>query len=591
MTLVDTATAVAATQVTVTTQPSGAVSGVAFTTQPVVQLRDSLSNAVAESGVTVTAYLYSGSGTLGGTKTAVTNASGVATFSNLSITGTGNLVVGFHALMSATQSSWSDDVEVDRSASYFEVATAGGVFGRASVSGSMVWRSQVSGAGPEWGHLHLGVGRMPVGFSSVGPDVDFGLVTVEYDLWHSVNNLTDDQDKCLRLSVFGASDYSQAAAQHIWSGGATVLISDPATSVVNGVMTAVGWNDVAHFTWLGATNGVTAIFGATATTKRRVKVVWKLNTPGQSDGYTKVYYDGVLDHEQTGRSYVGTYTSYGINGIFWENYREGGAGTANNRHYDNLTVTGQAYDAVNSNTISVSAGVGPDPILLEDFSTYTSAPNLLADPRGIWDNVEGFNTNRIALDTSVGYGASDRSMRYDWPDNGASCADYQIRPGNLIIPARKHIWVEYVVRFSANFDVEWGQSGCTGGLKLAAALDNGGSGGRWNIPQMHADYWELGWPDDVVDAGDLGVTISDLWDGTDQVFRCEMKLATSSNGILRFQPPGGTLYEKTNCDTLNHPDIGWFCPTLNLNAGPDIATMKMWWLKIAVYDSDPGWWP
>jgi adhesin/invasin len=78
----------AATQLTLTTQPSPAVqSGQVFPQQPVVQLRDGAGNAVSESGVVVTAAIATGGGTLGGTLTAATNASGVATFTNLSITG------------------------------------------------------------------------------------------------------------------------------------------------------------------------------------------------------------------------------------------------------------------------------------------------------------------------------------------------------------------------------------------------------------------------------------------------------------------------------------------------------------------------
>src|SRR5207248_1720949 len=79
----------AATQVTLTTQPSStAQSGVAFAQQPVVQLRDGDGNAVNQVGVTVTAAIATGGGTLGGTLTATTNGSGVASFTNLSITGT-----------------------------------------------------------------------------------------------------------------------------------------------------------------------------------------------------------------------------------------------------------------------------------------------------------------------------------------------------------------------------------------------------------------------------------------------------------------------------------------------------------------------
>lgn len=78
-----------ASALSITTQPSGAVDGTAFTGQPVIQLRDAQGATVSESGRTVTAALATGSGTLGGTLTAVSNSSGVATFANLKITGAG----------------------------------------------------------------------------------------------------------------------------------------------------------------------------------------------------------------------------------------------------------------------------------------------------------------------------------------------------------------------------------------------------------------------------------------------------------------------------------------------------------------------
>src|SRR5205823_12472300 len=88
-----------ATQLTLTTQPSTtAQSGVAFARQPVVQLRDAAGNAVSQAGVTVTAAIATGGGTLGGTLTAATSGSGVASFTNLAITGAaGDRTLSFSA--------------------------------------------------------------------------------------------------------------------------------------------------------------------------------------------------------------------------------------------------------------------------------------------------------------------------------------------------------------------------------------------------------------------------------------------------------------------------------------------------------------
>ena len=72
-----------ASQLSVTTQPAGAVVNTVFTTQPVFQVLDQFGQPFAQSGIGVAVALNSGTGILGGTLTVNTNASGVATFTNL----------------------------------------------------------------------------------------------------------------------------------------------------------------------------------------------------------------------------------------------------------------------------------------------------------------------------------------------------------------------------------------------------------------------------------------------------------------------------------------------------------------------------
>src|SRR5207253_3166685 len=77
---------------------STAQSGVPFGQQPVVQLRDGAGNLVSQAGVTVTAAIATGGGTLGGTLTATTNGSGIASFTDLTISGTaGDRTLSFSA--------------------------------------------------------------------------------------------------------------------------------------------------------------------------------------------------------------------------------------------------------------------------------------------------------------------------------------------------------------------------------------------------------------------------------------------------------------------------------------------------------------
>jgi M6 family metalloprotease-like protein len=79
------------------TQPGGAVSGRSLTQQPVLELRDAANQRVSQGGVVVTVAKASGSGTLTGTLVATTGTDGRATFTALTITGSGDHTLQFSA--------------------------------------------------------------------------------------------------------------------------------------------------------------------------------------------------------------------------------------------------------------------------------------------------------------------------------------------------------------------------------------------------------------------------------------------------------------------------------------------------------------
>jgi hypothetical protein len=72
----------------ISTQPAGATDNIAFTTQPAVQLVTAGGQFVAQGGVTITAAIQSGSGSLIGTATAITTSAGLATWATLGIDAT-----------------------------------------------------------------------------------------------------------------------------------------------------------------------------------------------------------------------------------------------------------------------------------------------------------------------------------------------------------------------------------------------------------------------------------------------------------------------------------------------------------------------
>src|SRR2546426_1189103 len=100
VTFTATGTAGAAARLSITTQPSSATqSGAPLAQQPVLQLQDAGGNPVDEAGVVVTATVASGpAGAALANASATTNASGVAGFSGLTLTGTaGSYTLSFGA--------------------------------------------------------------------------------------------------------------------------------------------------------------------------------------------------------------------------------------------------------------------------------------------------------------------------------------------------------------------------------------------------------------------------------------------------------------------------------------------------------------
>lgn len=88
-----------ATQLAIATQPSGAIDGSDFDTQPVIELQDINGVLVPTSGVDVVASIANGIGTLSGTTTIAT-VNGRATFTNLRVSNAS----GFHTLHFASGS-------------------------------------------------------------------------------------------------------------------------------------------------------------------------------------------------------------------------------------------------------------------------------------------------------------------------------------------------------------------------------------------------------------------------------------------------------------------------------------------------------
>jgi adhesin/invasin len=104
--------AAAASKLVLTQQPTNTVSGVSIAPPVTVQLQDTFSNNVLQAGRAILMALTSGTGTLSGTTTQNTNASGLATFGNLSINlvGTKTLTASSAGLVPAVSNSFEISV-------------------------------------------------------------------------------------------------------------------------------------------------------------------------------------------------------------------------------------------------------------------------------------------------------------------------------------------------------------------------------------------------------------------------------------------------------------------------------------------------
>ncbi len=245
---------------------------------------------------------------------------------------------------------WCDDFETDKTTSYFEKTgpynrTAGVGMG-GSYGMQATWTSGLS----DGGSLKLAFGLTPPGGGftpPVGVDTTIKFRDVYYRVylksqtgWNSSN-----QSKVARATSFVAADWSQAMIAHLWSndtGNNNYLRSDPVSCVSGSTVQCAGYNDFAHFTWLGGVNGTTAVFTSpNAGTWNCIEAHVKLNDAGLSNGTDEFWVDNHIEASSTGLNFVGSYSAYGINAILLENYINNGAPQAQSRYWDNFVVSTQ----------------------------------------------------------------------------------------------------------------------------------------------------------------------------------------------------------------------------------------------------------
>lgn len=149
--------------------------------------------------------------------------------------------------------------------------------------------------------------------------------------------------KMSRATSIVSEKWQQAMIAHVWSGDGNSLTLDPASGVKgqsDSIMTT-GYNDFSNLRWLG--NKPCSSFQISSTSESGwwvlVEAGARLNTPGKSDGFFKLWIDGRLEAERTNLNFRGSYISHGINAVFLESYWNGGAIKTEKRWFDNFVVS------------------------------------------------------------------------------------------------------------------------------------------------------------------------------------------------------------------------------------------------------------
>jgi hypothetical protein len=246
---------------------------------------------------------------------------------------------------------WCDDFEQDRLGSYFEYDNAGGNFTRtASVgfNGSNGMRAHFNQGAQSAGALHLAIGATPDAY--IRP-VDAGTAKYREVYWRmyvkfQAGWVGGGGDKLSRAFVFANNSWAQAAVGHVWSGTAPspnvdYLLVDPVSGTdASGNLQTTQYNDFAHFNWLGQGKGTLPMFDASHVGQWYcVEAHMKLNTAGSSDGVLETWVNGALQAQRTGLNFLGSYSQYGINAVYFENYWNAGSAASQDRFFDNLVVS------------------------------------------------------------------------------------------------------------------------------------------------------------------------------------------------------------------------------------------------------------
>ncbi len=247
---------------------------------------------------------------------------------------------------------WCDDFDQDRLGSYFEYNNSNGGFTRASGvgnEGSTGMRVQFSTGQVSAGYLHLAIGRTPQSYFRPADDgtADYTELYWRVYVRNQPGWTGGGARKLSRAFIFASSDsWAQAMVAHVWAGkppNQNYLYIEPVSGTdASGNLITTKYNDLENFEWLGARKGDTPLFDAPAIGQWHcVEARVTLNDSGASNGIFQLWVNGSLDVERTDLNFVDTYSGYGLNAVYLENYWNEGSPQDQERYLDNFVVSTQ----------------------------------------------------------------------------------------------------------------------------------------------------------------------------------------------------------------------------------------------------------
>ncbi len=288
-----------AAKLVVATEPAGASSGLAFTTQPAVRVLDASDNLITTSSAPVTAAIASGGGTLSGTAT-VNAASGIASFSGLAITGAAGartLTFTSAALTAATSSSFNLGIGTPAALTFQTTPSTTAASGIALTTQPVLL--VVDGAGNRDTTFNgtLAVNAPGVTLTGNSVAVVKGLATLSsltltgsagsYTL--TFTDGTRSVQSSVALSAGAAASLAFGTAPSASAGSGAALSAQPVVRVLDGALNLV----------TTATGTVTASIGsgasltsATATITGGIATFSGLTATGTAGSYTLSFTDG-----------------------------------------------------------------------------------------------------------------------------------------------------------------------------------------------------------------------------------------------------------------------------------------------------------